>query len=135
MAWKPHTAEAFTGETWHGRPGYDPYPGQIPLSTGLAQIDRIVNFVRTEKTQPWGSQPIGVGNAETMHSSRPNSKHSTEREGLRRVPENRRPLGRTEDVPGLRACRMLRFVSEQACHQTLRSDDSRSEEHTSELQS
>jgi len=40
MAWKPHTAEAFTGETWHGRPGYDPDPGQIPLSTGGTPVPR-----------------------------------------------------------------------------------------------
>ena len=52
-------------QTWS-----DPaFHGRDARATGVAQIDRIVNFVRTEKTQPWGSHLIGVGNAETMHSS------------------------------------------------------------------
>jgi len=46
----------------------------------------------------------------------------TEREGMRGLLENRRHVGAPTNVPALRACGVLRFVKEQACHEAFPRD-------------
>jgi hypothetical protein len=53
-----------------------------------------------------------------LHAFKSDQEGEAERERLRRVPENGRHLGPSAHVPGMRACGLLRFFEEHACHET-----------------
>src|SRR5437588_816994 len=59
--------------------------------------------------------------ARRLHPSQSNQVHYHGQACLRGLRENRRYLGPPAAMPGMRARRLLRFLEDQACHQTFSS--------------
>src|SRR5579884_2905717 len=54
-----------------------------------------------------------------MHASEPDSQREAERQWLRGVSEDGRPMGPSAPLPDVRSRWLLRFLEEQARHETL----------------